>query len=98
MADMVTISEDDFLTRYRPLPNTLNDNASFDFGAGGCLYETYGAELEHIRRQQEGYVWTVIDGEDAPVITNGYHLVNRIGYILTEVSVGADDCIEVLLD
>lgn len=98
MTQIVTISEDEFLAQYRPVPNALDDNASFDFGAGGCLYETYGAELEHIRRQPETHVWTVIDGENGLVIASGFHLVNRLGYILTESPVNADACIEVALD
>lgn len=98
MTDIKTISEEEFLERYRPVPNTLDNNASFDFGAGGCLYETYGAELEHIRQQQQNHVWTLIDGENATVLVSGYHLVNRIGYVLTETPVNAEDCIEVLFD
>ena len=34
---LITISEEEFLERYRPIPNTLDDNASFDLGDGGCL-------------------------------------------------------------
>lgn len=77
------IAEEQFLERYRPLPNKLNDNASFDFGDGGCLYETYGAELVHIKLQSKSFVWTIIEGEESFVIISGIYLVNRLGYLIT---------------
>lgn len=80
---LTTISEEEFLERYRPLPNTLDDNASFDLGDGGCLYETYGEELEYVKRQPATHIWTVIEGENSIVFANGFHRVNRLGYIIT---------------
>ncbi len=92
------ISEEEFLERYRPLPNHLDDNASFDFGDGGCLYETYGAELEYVRAQPKNRVWTIIEGEGSPVIASGFHFVNRLGYVLTAKPFDDNTGIEVLLD
>ena len=79
-----TIDTDAFHQRFRPIPNHLDDNASEDFGDGGCLFETYGAELDYVRSHPSSRIWTIIDGEDDTVIVSGYHLCNRIGYILTE--------------
>ena len=47
----------------------------------GEAYWEYN-ELENT----EGYVWTAADGEDGESIylTPGYHIVNKIGYIVTE--------------
>lgn len=92
------ISEEQFLERYRPLPNELNDNASFDFGDGGCLYETYGAELEHIKLQSKSFVWTIIEGENSLVIVNGVYRVNRLGYLITAEPWADDIHIEIELE
>lgn len=92
------ITEDDFIERYRPMRNVLDKNASFDFGEGGCLYETYGPELDHVRAQLPEHIWTIIDGEENLVIVSGYHLVNRIGYILAANPREDDAMIDVILD
>jgi hypothetical protein len=50
------------------------------------MFETYGDELEFIKNQKEFHIWTYGDGDDGGTyIWNGYHVVNRIGYFLTEV-------------
>lgn len=79
----ISISEDELTQRYQPMPNVLNANASFNFGEGGCLYETFEQELEHIRAQLPKHVWTIIETDGVQAIVNGYHFVNRLGYILT---------------
>ncbi len=94
----MTLSEEKFIELYRPLPNELNDNASFDFGDGGCLYETYGAELEHIKLQSKSFVWTIIEGENSLVIMNGVYLVNRLGYLITAEPWQDDIHIEIELE
>lgn len=79
------ITEDDFIEQYRPMPNVLDKNASFDFGEGGCLYETFGSELAHVRAQLPEHVWTIIEEDGQLMVVSGYHLINRLGYILTAV-------------
>ena len=67
--------------KYKPVTNHLDDNASFD----GVMFETYGEELDFVRAQPLNKVWTMVDGDnDEVVIISGYHLVNRIGYFVTE--------------
>lgn len=81
---------------YKPITNS-SDSA---VGPGECTadgkerlcgFETSGADLEEVLRYANGegdkpyQVWTICDGEDGGVlIQNGYHLVNRIAYIITE--------------
>jgi hypothetical protein len=47
-------------------------------------------------------VWTYVDGDDGTYVTNGYHLVNRIGYFITEVPYddkgGTEPFLDVLVD
>ena len=45
----IELSEDAFPILFKPLPNHLNPNASFDWGEGyGTLFETYGeSAIDH---------------------------------------------------
>lgn len=91
------MTEKAFMERFRPLPNTLVADAPFDFGNGGCLYETNGAELAYVRLQPEQHVWTLFNSEDGLVIGSGFHFLNRLGYILTAEPRDAGSYIEVPL-
>lgn len=90
------IDEATFDEQYRPQKNHLDDNASFT----GCLYETSGEEFAYVRGVNPAAVWTVIDGDDGNLwIVSGLHYVDRVGYIVTEVTrENENDSIEVRLD
>lgn len=67
---------------YNPIQNHIEANASFN----GAMFETYGEEVDFVRSQDSGKIWTLVDGDDDQLyVTSGYHLVNRIGYFVTEV-------------
>ena len=82
-----------FEKKYKPVRNAEND--SFD----GYMFETHGEELEALKelvrasmtkpstKGLEGYhVWTIVDGEgNRCYLLNGWHVVNRLGYVFTEV-------------
>jgi hypothetical protein len=91
------MTEDEFEASYPLLHNPLNIYAAWSFGTGsGCLFETYGKELEFVRSQDRATVWTLIDGADGnQYINNGHHPVNRIGYFISTVPVPEGTCIEV---
>lgn len=72
---------DDLVREYKPRTNHLDHRASFD----GCMYETFGEELNFVKKQNERNIWTILECEDKTVIASGYHLVNRLGYIVTSV-------------
>lgn len=99
MTDTTTIrlSEDEFDQRYTLVPNHLNPNASWGFSdSRGCLFETYGDELEYVRRQDPRTVWTLVDGDDGDqYLVSGFHLVNRIGYLISTMPVPEGTYIEV---
>ena len=51
---------------------------------GGCMYETFGEELEYVKKQNPKRIWTIVDGDgDDLIIIAGFHFVNRIGYLIT---------------
>ena len=65
---------------YRPIPNPLDANASMD----GCMFETFGPEVEFVRKADDHNVWTLLDCGGTAIVASGYHFVNRIGYFITQ--------------
>jgi hypothetical protein len=61
------------------------------------MFETYGEELEFVRKQEPKKIWTIVDGDNGNLFyMAGFHTVNRIGYFVTEVPwVTGDEEIEV---
>lgn len=82
---MATMRFETWWNTFKPIKNKFDDNASCD----GHMFETYGEELEyvkHVAQVAPNTVWTIIEGDRSPLrICNGYHYVNRFGYLITEV-------------
>jgi hypothetical protein len=82
-----TMMFEDWCSMYNPIINVFDENASFDDGEGGVMFETYGKELDFVLATADSTpenVWTYLDGMDgSPIVVNGYWLVNRIGYFVT---------------
>lgn len=86
---VVKINEDEFWEQFKPIQNHIDTNASFN----GCMFETYDAELDFVKKAYETNpltVWTITDCSGLLMITDGYHFVNRMGYLITEVPAEAD--------
>jgi len=84
MTKILHLSEAEFDATFSLRPNHLNPNASWVTGdTPGCLFETYGEELAFVRRQDPRTIWTVVDGEENLSVISGYHVVNRIGYLIS---------------
>lgn len=84
-AQFRAITDDKFIDDFKPTTNTIEKNASFN----GWMYETYGEELKAVEAAFEkdpGTVWTIVESDGIVSYTNGMHYVNRLGYIITEVS------------
>ena len=80
-------TDDHFCEKYNCINNTINYNAGFNYNKlndYGCMFETYGEELEFVMKQNPNNIWTIIDGDDDLYIVTGYHIVNRLGYLITE--------------
>lgn len=80
------ISEEQFYETYKPVKNPFNANASWD----GSMLEPFGRELAHVQdvfKTAPDKVWTVLDCDGPHVVGSGFHYVNRVGYIITEVPV-----------
>lgn len=89
------ISYDDFVSTYRPIATGIVEGEPTR-----PMFAPYGRDLATVRNTDERHVWTILDvdltgpephpyeGEDGDncwVIVTGYHYVNRIGYLITEV-------------
>jgi hypothetical protein len=94
------LTEDEFDVRYPLVVNHINLNASWGFGDGpGCLFETYGEELAFVRSQNPLTIWTIVDGDDGnQYVLSGYHLVNRIGYLISTIPFPEDTEIVVTIE
>ena len=95
----IEMTEDEFDARYTLVPNHLDFNASWAYGDGpGCLFETYGEELDFVRAQDPRTIWTLMQGDDdVDYLVSGYHLVNRIGYLISENPIPEGVDIQVIL-
>jgi hypothetical protein len=96
---LIEMTEDEFESQYPLVTNHLNPNAGWAFDEHpGCLFETFGEELEFVRQHDPSTVWTVVDGEDGDLyLVNGHHFVNRIGYLLSTKPVPKEVDIQVLI-
>lgn len=93
----IELSEDQFDELFPLVQNHLNPTASWAFDDGpGRLFETYGEELEFVKRQDPRKVWTLVDGDDGDLyVISGPHFVNRIGYLVSTVPIAEGVTIQV---
>lgn len=92
MSNFIEMGFDEWCDTYKPIPNNIDTNASFD----GAMFETYGAEVEFVKKADPAHIWTYGDGDDGgSYIWNGWSFVNRIGYFITEVPCPPDTTIQI---
>jgi hypothetical protein len=52
---------------------------------GGCMYETFGEEVEYVHTMaKEGRVATIVDEDGDMYIYSGYWRFNRMGYLVLD--------------
>ncbi len=95
--NFIEMGEEEWFNTYKPIPNHLDKNASFQTDEGiGYMFETYGEEVEFVKTQDPACIWMYGDGDDGgSYIWNGWHIVNRIGYFVTEVPCPPDTTIQI---
>ena len=76
MRDLILRTEEEWIREYAPIEDSENNEVK--------RFETYGEDLAFVRVQDPLKIWTLVEYEDDFVITNGYHLANRLGYYITE--------------
>lgn len=92
---MPNMSYEEWVDKYIPIRNTIKKNAPYD----GTMFETFGLELDFVKKADEKKVWTLVDGDNGSVvIVAGYHHVNRIGYFITEKTWHDDSLTVIVFD
>ncbi len=100
--EFISITEDEFYDKYGPLlPNHIDPNACWNCGLDdanlGCMFETYGPEVEFVANQDPRKIWTLVDTDEDEVVISGFHYVNRMGYLISTVPVPEGLSVEVKL-
>ena len=67
----------EWVEKYKPIENPIRGL--------GTLFETYGEELNFVEKQDISTIWTLMECDDYDAITSGYHIVNLVGYYITEI-------------
>ena len=94
MDEFIELSYDEWVDTYKPIKNHIDPNASMD----GYMFETYGDEVDFVKKSFPEYIWMYGDGDDGGMyIWNGYGIVNRIGYFITEIPCPPKTTIQVLV-
>lgn len=63
---VVHLTYDEWVERFRPIPNLIAKNASFEIDGQGRMYETFGAEAEAVKKVANVnpcIVWTFMNGD-----------------------------------
>jgi len=95
--NFIQMSEDEWREKYKPIKNHLDDNASWN----GLMFETYGDEHEFVKStildKDYTYIWTYCHGDNnSSYISSGYHWINRLGYLITEIPFDKNEEIEIV--
>ena len=91
MNDLIELTQEEWFDKFKPIPNHIDDNASFSDGDNGYMFETYGAELDFVKSHQSNRIWTYCDNDfGGTSIFQGMRIVNRIGYFVTLVPFDAN--------
>lgn len=86
----IKMTADEWEAKYRPClvhQNSQNGIAPAELAPwSGTMFETYGEDFEKVQqtlRTSPRRVWTLMD--DGSTIISGFHIVNRLGYFITEI-------------
>jgi hypothetical protein len=73
-----------FFEEYTVIMNHLQPDGE-NGNWNGCMFETYGSEIEFIKTLPNSRVWTLIEIDyDGMAILPGFRYVNRMGYFITK--------------
>ena len=86
MNELIELTEEEWFEQFKPIPNHIDLNASFNDGENGYMFETYGDEVDFVKEQKINKIWTYGEGDDGGTyIWSGWRVINRLGYFITTV-------------
>lgn len=98
---MRTMTFEEWEEEFVPIKNHLGKNPSFqDENGEGIMFETFDIELGYVlgvNSVASQKVWTYVDGDGGTYVVDGYQLVNRIGYFITQNPRQDDQFYEVIV-
>jgi hypothetical protein len=96
-----TKTYDEFLEKYELeynqvlLKNKPNDISPDDIAPfGGCMYETFGDEVQYVVKQPINTIWTIVENDEGNLeVIAGFWRINRFGYLISKkVWVDNNEC------
>ena len=79
----IQLTDDEFEEQFKPVENLDQGEGTYQFDA---YDSTDNGFLQFMAINYPNHVWTRIDGEDGCIYNiNGWHIVDRIDYVITEV-------------
>ena len=99
------MGEEEWIERFKPVPNLIKPGNGFDFNSGCCLLDF--TDLQVMMKEDrftDDHVWSIVTAEDEDsddelfFISHGFHWVNTLGYILTENAPELPITEDILLD
>lgn len=76
---------DDFDNKYTMFTDVVSSEMCPESQQG--MFETFGNDIQEVLKVANGdkpnRVWTAVDCDEGFYLINGYHLVNRVYYIIT---------------
>lgn len=79
----IELTWEQWFQQFHPVRNHLDMNANYK----GYMFEIYGEELDYVvkvyRRGGEYRIWTLLEEDGTLWISEGFHIVNRLGYFIT---------------
>ena len=95
-SDEITVEEipdfpsfDDWEEKYTARNNPFAKEG--EQGLGEIMFDTDGDEYQTVRGYDTGKIWTVRSTEYGLMLTAGFGVVDRLGYILSEESITEED-------
>ena len=95
-SDEITVEEipdfpsfDDWEEKYTARNNPFAREG--EQGLGEIMFDTDGDEYQTVRGYDTGKIWTVRSTEYGLMLTAGFGVVDRLGYILSEESITEED-------
>ena len=92
MSNFIEMTFEEADEKFHFMVNNYDEYASFN----GLMFETYGDEVDYVKSISPYRIWTYGDGDDGGgYIWNGWHIVNRLGYFISEEPWPADTVIQI---